>query len=273
MISMKPARTPRLVGVVHLPPLPGSPRGPRDGRAAMNELITAVQDDAHALGDAGFEAVILENFGDAPFMPGAVEPITIATMAVLARAAQQAAPALQLGVNVLRNDASAATAIAIAAGASFVRINVHVGAAVTDQGIIEGSAHRTARERRAWGGEGVALWTDVDVKHARPLGARPLDEVTHDLVGRGLSDAVLVTGVATGASVDGETLQTVARAAGSTPVYVASGAVAADLERLASLGAHGVIVGSTLRADGRAGGPIDRGAADRFARAFRGAFR
>ena len=37
-------------------------------------------------------------------------------------------------MNVLRNDAAAALSIAAVAGATFIRVNVHTGAVVADQG-------------------------------------------------------------------------------------------------------------------------------------------
>src|SRR5436305_383603 len=66
-----------VVGVVHLPPLPGSPRWGGD-LAAVLERARA---DLLALAEGGVDAAIVENFGDAPFRPGAVEPETVAAMA------------------------------------------------------------------------------------------------------------------------------------------------------------------------------------------------
>lgn len=254
---------PRLVGVIHLPALPGSPRH----ELPVDALAAAAARDAAALAAAGFDAVLVENFGDAPFFPGSVPAVTVAAMTACARAAREAAPGLSLGINVLRNDADAALAVAVACGASFVRINVHVGARVTDQGIVEGRAHATLRTRAALRAEHIALLCDVDVKHSAPLGARPLAEETAELVGRGLADAVLVTGTGTGHPVDAEQLAAVVRAAAPAPVLVASGVTPESVDLVAD--AHGVVVGSCLRADGRAGGPVDIARATRFAAAFR----
>lgn len=255
---------PRLVGVLHLAPLPGSPRFGGD----LDAIVRATAEDARLLEDAGFDAVIVENFGDAPFFPGAAPPETIAAMTACLFAARRATKGA-LGVNVLRNDAHAALAIAVATGASFVRVNVHVGARVTDQGIVEGRAHETLRLRRALGAEHVRLACDVDVKHAAPLAPRPLDEQTEELVLRGLADAVLVTGHGTGAPVDRADLATVKRST-SAPVLVASGATHASVRELLDV-ADGVIVGSCLRAGGRAGGRVDAALAREFVRAARGA--
>lgn len=261
-MSLPLGRAPALVGVVHLPALPGSPRF----SGAFSEVVASAARDAAILARAGFDAVLVENFGDAPFVPERVGSVTVAAMTACVLAARAAAPSSSLGVNVLRNDAEAALAVAVASGADFVRINVHSGARVTDQGLIQGRAHETLRLRKALEAERIALFCDVDVKHSAPLGARPLADEAHDLAGRGLADAVLVTGSGTGRGVASKDLDEVL-AAVDVPVYVASGVTERTLVDVRH--AYGVIVGSCLRASGRAGEPVDEPLARRFAEAFR----
>jgi membrane complex biogenesis BtpA family protein len=253
---------PSLVGVIHLLPLPDSPRYAGD----LAAVVASAGRDARVLAEAGFDGIVVENFGDAPFVPGAVAPVTVASLTACALAVRAAVPGVALGVNVLRNDAEAALAVAVAASAEMIRVNVHTGARVTDQGLIEGRAYATLRRRRALGAERVALLCDVDVKHSAPLAARPLGEEAADLAGRGLADAILVTGTGTGRGVDRRDLETVL-AAVRVPVLVASGVTVETLDAVRD--AHGVVVGSCLRASGRAGDPVDPGAARRFAEAFR----
>lgn len=257
----------RLVGVLHLPPLPGSPRS----ALPVAAIADAVARDARALADAGFDLVMVENFGDAPFFKEHVPPATIAALTACAIAVRSACPDLPLGINVLRNDGLAAVAIAAAVGAACVRINVLSGARVTDQGVVEGRAAEVLRLRRELGRPDLQIWADVAVKHSSPLAPVDLVDETRDLVHRALADAVLVTGSGTGHAVDPARLRAVRRAAGGFPVYVASGATEADLPVLAGM-SDGVIVGSALRSDGRAGGPVDPERARRFAAAFRAAF-
>jgi predicted TIM-barrel enzyme len=85
-----------------------------------------------------------------------------------------------------------------------------------------------------------------------------------------LASAVLVTGEGTGRAVDVAKLAAVKRAV-DVPVFVASGA---SIDTLPALSAHadGVVVGSALRADGRAGGRVDPVRAQAFAKSFRAAF-
>ncbi|MCC7541524.1 MAG: BtpA/SgcQ family protein [Deltaproteobacteria bacterium] len=254
---------PALIGVIHLPPLPGAPRF----EGAFETVRELARQDARTLEAAGFGAIVVENFGDAPFFPRAVPPETVAAMAVVA-ADLRATTGLPLGVNVLRNDAHAALAVAAASGAGFVRVNVHTGARVADQGILEGAAHDTLRLRRALGLDHVALWCDVDVKHSAPVHERPLGDEVADVVERGLADVVLVTGSRTGAGTDLADVRSVV-AATAKPVVVASGVTAATVCATLEVAA-GVIVGSALRAGGRPGGPIDAARARAFVEAARG---
>jgi membrane complex biogenesis BtpA family protein len=256
-----------LVGVIHLPALPGSPRSAQ----SAEECARSAASDARVLAEAGYDAIIVENFGDTPFFATKVPAVTVAAMTACAVAVRAAAPGPALGINVLRNDAEAALAVAVCSGASFVRINVHTGARVTDQGIVQGEAATTLRLRRALGATNIAIWADVDVKHSAPLGApRPLVQEVEDLTKRGMAEVVLVTGEGTGKGVDLAKLAAVKRAS-DKPVLVASGATLATLAALAP-SCDGVIVGSALREGGIPGGTIDARLAQEFAAAFRTAF-
>src|SRR6188508_575296 len=124
-------------GMVHLGPLPGAPLF-----TSLEAVLEHALRDARALRDGGCDGFVVENFGDRPFTRGRVEAETVAAMTRVI-AAITSEVQLPFGVNVLRNDALSALAIAAATGASFIRVNVHTGAAVTDQGIIEGDAYAT----------------------------------------------------------------------------------------------------------------------------------
>lgn len=243
-----------VVGMVHLPPLPGAPGFDGD-REAIRERAVA---DAQALEAGGVDAVLVENFGDAPFYPEDVPKHTVADVSVLARAVVETVD-VPVGVNVLRNDADAALSAAGAAGASFVRVNVHVGAAVTDQGVLQGRAFETLRERDRLDAD-VAVLADVDVKHATPLGGRPLGERVADVVERGLADGVVVSGTGTGRTTDDDTVAavrgTLADVAPSTPLFVGSGVTSESISETLSV-ADGAIVGTALKVDGETTNPVD----------------
>lgn len=243
------ART--VIGVVHLAPLPGAPGWAGD----LAAVIHRARADLLALAAGGVDAAIIENYGDVPFRPGTVEPETVAA---IARVLTELRPTvtIPLGVNVLRNDAAAALALAATCAGpdAFMRINVHTGAMVTDQGIIAGQADQTLRRRRELGAT-VAILADVQVKHATPLGNQTLEEAARDLVERGLADAVIVTGVGTGQPTALADLQRVRAALPATPLLVGSGATEATVGDLLTI-ADGVIVGTALKENGNVAAPV-----------------
>lgn len=240
-----------LIGMVHLGALPGSAGDRGEGIEAVIERAVA---DAMALSDGGASAVMIENFFDAPFAKDCVPPHTVAAM-TRAVMAVRAATSLPLGVNVLRNDAQSAIAIAHICDAQFVRVNVWVGAAVTDQGIIEGAARRAVLYRRELGAK-VAILADVFVKHAVQLGGGSLQDAARDAVHRGQADALIVTGSATGSSTSADDVRAVKQAVPTTPVLIGSGF---GVESAAALMAHadGAIAGTSLKQDGEVAAPVD----------------
>jgi membrane complex biogenesis BtpA family protein len=242
-----------VVGMVHLLPLPGSPK--YGGR--IDGVRDAALRDAEALAEGGAHGLMLENFGDVPFHARAVPPHVVAHMTMIAGEIARRVPQLPLGINVLRNDGRAALAIAQAVGASFIRVNVLCGARVTDQGIVGGIAHDLLRDRAFLGAQDVKIFADVDVKHSAPLGApRPIAEEVSDTIDRGLADAIIVTGAGTGQPTAAAHAQEARRAARAVPVFIGSGVSA---ETIASLIPHadGFIIGTSLKRDGIATNPVD----------------
>jgi len=256
-----------LVGVVHLVALPGAPAH----RGGMARVIARAVSDARALVAAGVDALVVENYGDAPFWKDDVPHVTVAALTAAVLAVREAAGDTPLGVNCLRNDARAALSVAAVCGAAFVRVNVLTGAMLTDQGVVEGRAAEVLRLRAALCPD-VRIAADVLVKHAVPLA--PLDpaRVAADLAGRGGADAVIVTGAHTGGAVDPDRVRAVRAAAGGKPVLLGSGLRADTVGELLPL-ADGAIVGSALERGGRAGNPVDPGRAAAVVAAWRRARR
>ena len=240
-----------LVGMVHLGALPGSAGD--YGRVFEDVLKWAVQ-DAQALQDGGADAIMVENFFDAPFAKDRVPPHTVAAMTRAVQAVREVTH-LPLGVNVLRNDARSALAIAHICGAQFVRVNVYVGAAVTDQGIIEGAARDAILYRRELGAN-VQVWADVCVKHARQLGTENLEDAARDAVLRGQADALIVSGAATGSHTDPDDARRIKAVLPDTPVLIGSGFDAASAPSLLAH-ADGAIVGTSLKHDGHIANRVD----------------
>lgn len=239
-----------LVGMVHLAPLPGSPRW----GGSMAEVVERAVTDARAIEAGGLDALLVENYGDAPFTAGPVDAATVAAMSVVVAEIRRAVR-LPLGINVLKNDARAGLAIAAATGARFIRVNVHVGAVVGDQGLIQSDAYATLRYRRLLGAD-VRIFADVQAKHGVPLAPVELEQEARDAVGRGLADALVVSGRATGEATPLEEVERVRAAVRDVPVLVGSGVTPESVAELLAV-ADGAIVGTFLKRDGRLANPVD----------------
>lgn len=266
-MSVTKLRPPRLIGVIHLPSLPGAPgsHGLSPTTALQKAGAQAVR-EARLLAQAGFEALIVENFGDAPFFKTRVSAETVASMAIIAGALREATR-LPVGVNILRNDALSALAVAAVAGCDFIRVNVLSGVAATDQGVIEGHAAELLRERDRLHAH-VAIFADAHVKHARSLSSHKLSLAVEELALRSHADAVIITGATTGRAIGPESLLEASEAAREigTPLFVGSGTTADNVGEILKH-ADGVIVGSSLRKGGRAGAPLDARRLKAFVRA------
>ncbi len=237
------APRPQLIGMIHLDALPGAPAFAGD----LDVVVARAVADALVLAEAGFDALMVENFHDTPFYKSNLPPETVAALTRCALEVRRAVPDRPLGINALRNDGLAALAVAVATGASFIRVNVLTGAMVTDQGLIEGCAADLLRRRAALGSR-VSILADVLVKHAAPLGPVDLVQSAQDMVHRGGAEALVVSGSGTGAPTDPERVGRLRAAVPDVPIVVGSGTTA---DTLATLAADAYIVGTSLKVAGR----------------------
>jgi len=234
-----------LIGMIHLPPVAGSVGYRQQG---TRPILDAALRGLYALETGGVDGVLIENLGDAPYAKIAPRE-TVAMMSVVVHAISEKTT-LPIGVNVLRNDGLAAMAIAAAAGASFIRVNVFAGVAFTDQGIIEGQARDLHWLRKDLGTD-TAIFADVHVKHAAHLTS--LAQATIDAE-RNRPDALIVTGIGTGKRTAPADVDAVKQAS-SLPVFVGSGVRIDNVSTYRD--ADGFIVGTILKKDGKIDGPID----------------
>ena len=239
-------------GMVHLGALPGAPLF-----ASLDAVIENALRDLRAIAAGGCDGFVIENYGDRPFTRGRVEAETVAAMTRVITEIQREA-GVPFGVNVLRNDALSALAIAAATGASFIRVNVHTGVMITDQGIIEGDAYATLRKRASLT-PSTFIFADYLVKHATPVG----EPSPKDLRERGFADAIIITGAATGAAADPSRLRMLREAIPDAPLLVGSGLTAENASEFAD--ADAAIVGTSLKSDGR----IDPQRVEALVRAFK----
>ncbi len=239
-----------IIGVVHLLPLPTSARW----GGSLKAVIERAEQEATALAAGGIDGIIVENFFDAPFTKDQVNPAVISAMTLIVDRLMNLV-VVPVGLNLLRNDAKGALAIASCVNAQFIRVNVLNGIMATDQGLIEGNAHEILRFRRELGSD-IAIFADVLVKHSRPLGTPNLTTAVQDTIERSLADAVILSGWATGSPPTLEDLELATAAAKGTPVLIGSGANWDNIGQLMQA-ADGAIVASSLKRQGMIHETID----------------
>ena len=250
------------IGVVHLLPLPGSPRWGGD----MKTVIDQAEEEAGMLEQGGVNGIIVENFGDVPFRTGRLEPETIAGMTV-AVAQVQGLVKVPVGINMLRNDALSALAIAVVTGAKFIRVNVHYGVMAAEEGLIEGEAFQTMRRRRALAAD-VKILADVLVKHAVPLGPVDLGLMARETAERGLADGLIVSGAATGLETASFDVSVVRKAVPEGLVLVGSGVTEENISEVLEH-ADGAIIGTSLKEGGIVTNRVDPDRVRRMSEIFR----
>ena len=250
-----------LIGVVHCPPFPGSPRFRGESPDAIYDACVR---DAAAYMEGGLSGLIVENHGDVPFSkPKDLTPETAACLAV-ATDRIRAATGAPIGINVLANAPIHAFAVAAATGAAFIRVNQWANAYVANEGFMEGRAGEAMRYRSLLRAENVRVFADTHVKHGSHAvtADRTVAELTRDLAFFD-ADAVIATGQRTGNAATFEEIDEV-RGAIHLPLLVGSGVtpdnVAAILART-----DGVIVASSLKRDGVWWNPVDKARVQVFA--------
>jgi len=234
-------RRPFIIGMVHVGPLPGSPRY---GGEELGNLIEEAVSIAERLAEGGVDGILIEDFYDYPYPKTEADPAVISSLTLIASAVRRAID-VPLGINVLRNCAIAAAAIASTVGGSFIRVNALSETIVSDQGIIEPAANALCRYFK-YIAYRPAVLADVHVKHAAPLGPRSIGEVAKDTVERGCADAVVVSGVRTGVPPQLEDIVEVRNALKETPIIVGSGLNVQNASKLLRH-ADGAIVGTYFK--------------------------
>lgn len=231
-----------IIGVVHLSPLPSS----ANYSGNFRQIISKAEQEATAIASAGLNGIIIENFYDIPFVKDAVDPSVIASMSLITRRVMHHCN-IPIGINVLRNDACSALAIAYCAGASFIRVNILTGAMVTDSGVIEAAAPKLLPYRKLIGAENVKIFADVMVKHAYPMGVPlKIEDIAKETYHRGLADGLIISGVATGSSADLKDVEKVKKALPDVPLLIGSGITSENINDYLEI-ADGAIVATSIK--------------------------
>ena len=228
-----------VVGMVHLLPLPGSPRF----EGNLDRVVESALEDALALADGGVDALLVENYGDIPYVTRRASMLTAVAMAHIVDLIKSKVD-LPIGVNVQFDAYEAELVIATICKGDFVRIEGFTDTLLADTGLVTPCAAEALRLRRQIGGGEISIWADVQVKETQPLGDRTLVAAAV-AAAKNLADAIIVTGSATGSPPTPEMLREVKEAV-DIPVLVGSGLTPENATKLLAV-ADGAIVGTAFK--------------------------
>ena len=205
-----------VIGAIHLPPLLGY----KDFHGLDVALKNALA-DLRAFEDGGVDAIIFENNYDIPHKIFVDTPI-ISSMTFLGEKLRKATR-LPLGISVLWNDYRVALSIAKTLNLQFIRVPVFVDKVKTDYGIVEGEPKKVIDFRKSIRGGGIALFTDIHVKHAKLLSKHNLI-TSAKLAIKNKSDAIIITGKWTGNAPAINEVKILREKVGAFPILIGSGA-------------------------------------------------
>ncbi len=248
------------LGMVHFPPLPGSPL--YDEAKGMDYIREIAFRDADALLEAGFDGIVFSNEGDRPYK-SRVDDVTVAAMAATIREVSSRFD-VPFGLSVLA-DPQAAIAIGAAVQADYVRIFlswVYVG----DWGIVDPDASKLLRIRRNVSAQNMKIIANI-CGHTEPLGGRKLEDIARGAVKFGLADAVCLAGTTAGSEIPEEDLLAAKSGSCGKPVFAGTGVSVDNIDRISQL-VNGMIIGTSLKVEKNTFNPVDPQRAKDFMKKF-----
>lgn len=232
-----------IVGVVHLLPLPGSPKYQGHLDAIVDRSLKEVQ----LLDQGGVHGIIIENFNDDPFSTIEISKQQLGLMAAILTLARREVN-IPIGVNVHFNDWEAEIALAFSCRAQFVRIEVFVDTVVTTSGIVQPCCAEVTRFRKSLGvTDQISILADIHPKYSKNLLPTSLKESAL-MAQNAMADAIIVTGESTGIETPLEDIRGVKEVI-DLPVLAGSGITAENVNETLAI-ADGVIVGSAFKVNG-----------------------
>lgn len=239
-----------IIGMVHFPPLPGSPEFNDDSN--LSKIISTVKQDLESLQDNGIDAIMFGNEGDRPYTLKASNPSLI-TMAY-AIGLLKGYIKVPFGVNYLW-DPVATVALGSVTNADFAR-EVFTGVYDSDMGLWQPNAAKALRLRSNLNNKKLKLMFNVNAEFASPLGNRTTGEKAESAVFSSLADAICVSGVITSKAVNINDLKDTKNKVNDIPVFANTGVNIENVKDILDI-ADGCVIGSHLKYEGITWNKID----------------
>jgi membrane complex biogenesis BtpA family protein len=252
-----------IIGMLHLPPLPGSYNYNGQG---LEDIVERTLHEAEVLASSGFDGFLMQNAGD---RPASLEicPEKVAYMSVIGAAVHRAHPAIPLGVNVCWNVPKATIAVCHAAGGAFIRLeHVYIGMAITAHGPVYGCAYEATQFLKLLDAKHIRIFADVYEAHSVPIGRVPIEQAARQATSACQAHAVVITGSTFAESV--AMIQGIKKSTPALTVILGGGSDPANVGEALRL-ADGVMVGRSLKKHADLMAPIEAAKAQAYMDAVR----
>lgn len=241
-----------VIGMLHLPPLPGSPEYTGE---PLEDIVKFALEEAEALYAGGVDAILVENFHDIPYPVGKVPTSTLIAMAAVAYKVKETVQ-IPVGVNLLFNDVEDELYLSWCLGLDFIRVEGFVDVLFSDMGILTPAAPDLMRLRWLLKADRVAILADVQGKYTYAFPARDVADSARDALERGLADAIIITGARTGEAAPLRLVQRLKEEFPEAKIFLGSGITPDSVPELLAV-ADGAIVGSYFKQGGNVHNPVD----------------
>jgi membrane complex biogenesis BtpA family protein len=235
-----------LIGMIHVPALPGTPFNKMTPKQIVDKCIL----EAQVFNKVNIDSIMIENMHDIPYLKRNVGPEITSMMSIIACELRKVFDRNQpLGIQILAGANKEALSVAYNSNFEYIRAEGFVFAHVADEGFIESDAGELLRYRRSLGAGNIKVFTDIKKKHSANYITSDVEigEMAKNAEFFG-SDGVIVTGSSTGAEADILEIKNVKKSCG-LPVLVGSGVTYENLENYIPV-ADGLIVGSYFKKEG-----------------------
>ena len=238
-----------VIGMVHLPASPGQPQS--FNQAPLEVLVKNVQKDVQALLSGGIDGLLFCNESDLPYTTRVAQEVgSWAAYFIGEMKSQMDKP---YGVNLLW-DPIASIAVAASTGASFVR-EVMCGSFASEMGILQPDPAAVVQTRTRLRAEHIALLTNIVPEFATALADRTVAQRAQAAAYFGF-DALLVSGPVAGEEFSVKDVQEAKSKSNGVPVFANTGVKLENIEKTLQM-SDGVIIGSSLKVDGKTFNPVD----------------
>lgn len=150
-------------GMVHLPPLPGTPFH-EDG--SFPRILSDAVRSAVALDQGGASGCLVQTADRVYRVDDESDPARTVAMGLIVRAVADAtSDGFEVGVELMRNAVKASLAVAKVAGGAFVRAGALVGMTLTAHGMVEANPLDVMEYRAKIGAGSIRIFTDISSMH------------------------------------------------------------------------------------------------------------